>query len=470
MASPIQSQDATAGSTEIAGQYQILPTLTNFLEPKRSPKIPCYVLRPHTRNLKFFGRQDILSQIQDVLASPADATSTDKPRLRTFALCGLGGVGKTQTAAEFVFSHQQTYDAIFWVQADDAEKLAVGFSQIATELGIIDPADIGNLVVSRDLALGWLLDPYKTMKDVEESPDAAARAKWLLVFDNADDPELLRDYWPAAGEGSILITSRDPLAKSHFQSSTGVDLKSFNLEEATSFILKLTDQESTKREQEPATELARRVDGLPLAITQLVAYLRRQHLTLKEVLDIFEKRSPFVELQKLDDYYSHTIFTVWSLEALSPAAMELLQVLSYLDPDAISESILNQEDLPDHIKGQFLASDTAYIDARLDLLRSSLVVRNQELGQITLHRLVQDVVRTRMTLEKAKEIFKLTIALVSHACPRMGHMYEPAEWNLWDPVQPHLLRIQTFYQSSTDLGRDIDSQKSYAALLVRYAW
>jgi hypothetical protein len=112
------------------------------------------VLRPHTRNPGFFGRKDVLDQIEGALVPSANSTTTaGQPVLRSFAVCGLGGLGKTQTAVEFAFAHQQDFDAIFWVQAEDRDKLAASFSQIASELSIIDPADIGNHVVGRDLDL-----------------------------------------------------------------------------------------------------------------------------------------------------------------------------------------------------------------------------------------------------------------------------------------------------------------------------
>ena len=49
-------------------------------------------------------------------------------------------------------------------------------------------------------------------------------ADWLIIFDNANDPYLLTDYWPK-GSGSVLVTSRDPIAKSLFCTQcSGLDL------------------------------------------------------------------------------------------------------------------------------------------------------------------------------------------------------------------------------------------------------
>lgn len=42
--------------------------------------------------------------------------------VRQFALCGLGGVGKTEIAREFALRHKYAFDAIFWVTADEPAK------------------------------------------------------------------------------------------------------------------------------------------------------------------------------------------------------------------------------------------------------------------------------------------------------------------------------------------------------------
>ena len=37
----------------------------------------------------------------------------------------------------------------------------------------------------------------------------AQRNDWLLIFDNAPDAAAIRSFLPAAGQGHVLITSRD---------------------------------------------------------------------------------------------------------------------------------------------------------------------------------------------------------------------------------------------------------------------
>lgn len=94
--------------------------------------IPCFVTTPYEQNPEFVGRDDILSEIHRALAPTDDQDSSTK----TFALAGLGGMGKTQIAIEYAFRHRDTYQIILWAHADGEGKLAESYSQFAKELGL----------------------------------------------------------------------------------------------------------------------------------------------------------------------------------------------------------------------------------------------------------------------------------------------------------------------------------------------
>lgn len=106
-------------------------------------------------------------------------------------LCGIGGIGKTSIAIEYVFSRKDKFDAIFWIRAEEPEKVEQGyFGRIAMELGLLDASEPLDAVIRRDLAKGWLETPSKVL-DPDHDIIGEIEAKWLIVFDNADSPELL---------------------------------------------------------------------------------------------------------------------------------------------------------------------------------------------------------------------------------------------------------------------------------------
>ncbi len=67
---------------------------------------------PYSRNLRFTGRKDKLKQIREALLSE-NTVVVSQP----VAVCGLGGIGKTQTAIEYTYRYRAEYEFIFWVKA-----------------------------------------------------------------------------------------------------------------------------------------------------------------------------------------------------------------------------------------------------------------------------------------------------------------------------------------------------------------
>ena len=126
--------------------------------------------------------------------------SSESDGLRQFALCGLGGLGKTEIALEFALQHKDDHDAIFWVRADAVAKLNECYNDISVKLGLQDQSEDKNHVVGREILKGWLSSPKKGAINTDDASKSSstsfAEAEWLIIFDNADDPYLLTDFWP----------------------------------------------------------------------------------------------------------------------------------------------------------------------------------------------------------------------------------------------------------------------------------
>src|SRR5580658_7768476 len=131
------------------------------------------------RNKNFTGRSDILD-----LLSPDKLSG--EPRTR--ALRGLGGVGKSALAVEYAYRYRGDYDLVWWIPSDHPALVRSSLAALAARLGLAAAMSSG-IETAATAALDALRrgDPYN---------------RWLLVFENADQPEELNQIVPR-GPGDV---------------------------------------------------------------------------------------------------------------------------------------------------------------------------------------------------------------------------------------------------------------------------
>ena len=477
-----------AGSSKV--DFEAVESLTPS-DPRRTPRLPCIMLDSCDSNRTFLGQQDILSLIgQALLPAKKKTTSSESDGLRQFALCGLGGLGKTEIALEFALQHRGEYDAIFWVRADAVAKLDECYNDISIKLGLQDPSEKQSHVVGRETLKRWLSNPKKgatITDDAFNSSTSSAEADWLIIFDNADDPYLLTDYWPQ-GSGSVLITSRDPIAKSLFcTQSSGLDLNPLSDEDGAYLLRSLTEM-NDEEPDDVARQISHALGGLPLAIVQMASVIRRQKLDLTEFLELYQDctQHPDFHRKRFDSgirTYPHSISTVWAFERLNSEARTFLELVSFLDPDCIQEDMLAEaptEMLVEH----FPQDEKLYREARTELLQSSLVKRDAQSKGLSMHRLVQDAVRAKLDRGQVQAYFRFAVHLLWTAWPsampkpsrQMFSMQQKASdkrllvstWPLCAALYPHVLSLKQLWASINDISPD--TRLKFAALLNDAAW
>ncbi|GLB43821.1 putative determination of stomach left/right asymmetry [Lyophyllum shimeji] len=130
-------------------------------------------------------------------------------------LHGLGGVGKTQIAYQFVetCAKEHRFSEVFLVDASNVDTITTDLSNIS--LG-------KNIGQSADEALRWLANQHH---------------EWLVLFNNADDVKLdLFDFFPPCSHGNILITTRNPELSIHAPDAS-FKITDLEPEEATDLLL-----------------------------------------------------------------------------------------------------------------------------------------------------------------------------------------------------------------------------------------
>ena len=147
-AEAIRLQIDEQGNVELLGAMEIIKdNHTNKV------RLPCHYI-PFGIYEQFFGRDDILQRMKDLL-DPGEGGS----RRKSLVLHGLGGVGKTKIALQYVNQSRDRFDAILWISADNSIKLTQSFLEASRRLGLTpENSDSQDAVASMSKVKGWLME------------------------------------------------------------------------------------------------------------------------------------------------------------------------------------------------------------------------------------------------------------------------------------------------------------------------
>ncbi|MET9630867.1 tetratricopeptide repeat protein [Lentzea sp. NPDC006480] len=297
---------------------------------------------------------------------------------------GMGGVGKTQSAAHHARTAQQSpdIDLVVWITATTREAVVAGYAEAATLIQIATPD-----TDAAALFLTWL----------QTTP-----RRWLIVLDDLADPSVLRDLWPPT-TGQTLVTTRRRDSSLARTDSSPVDITVFTAEQSQAYLdAKLAAHAHLS---EGASELAQVLGHLPLALAQAVAYLTDRNLTCAAYVSRFRdqrrKLGALVpEPSALPDDHQATIDVTWSLSielanSLAPTglAKPLLQIASLLDPNGIPVAVLTSPPVTALLETDAeTAADALHCLQRLSLTEPSA-------DSVTVHALVQRATHDDLTPE-----------------------------------------------------------------------
>ncbi|KAK2020926.1 hypothetical protein LX32DRAFT_282800 [Colletotrichum zoysiae] len=281
---------------------------------------------------RFVGRVDELERLHEALKRTGER--------RIVVLHGLGGMGKTQLSIEYTKRHRNDYSATLWLHARDETSLKQSFQQAARRIVREHPtvAYVQDAIANQDLD--------ETAEAVKRWLDETRNDKWLIVYDNYDDVRFdgrsgtdqsaesalkqsgtiasntsqaevaaskaydIRPYFPETDHGAIIITTRSSRVKLGQLIRLG---KLGDIEDSLA-ILKSTSNRTHLSQDPDAYTLARRLDGLPLALSTAGAYLNQVSTTFAEYLQLYDeswlrlhKESP----QLLD--YDQALYSTWGV-------------------------------------------------------------------------------------------------------------------------------------------------------------
>ncbi|KAJ4291761.1 hypothetical protein N0V90_009656 [Kalmusia sp. IMI 367209] len=296
-------------------QYAVSLNLASFPEPAQ-----------------FVAREKELSRMHELLHGHGRSSRS------AVVLHGLGGIGKTQLAIEYIRKHKEKHTAIFWLNANDEDSLRLSFRDIAQQILMHYPST--GLLVNVDLEgnLDRVVSAVKAWLNLRDN------TRWLMIYDNYDNPRDsrysdrstvdVRQYLPESDQGSVIITTRSANVtqgqRLHIQKLTGLDdgLK----------ILSNMSRRGDIEDDPDAKALVAKLDGLPLALSTAGAYLEHVTTSFAEYLRLYE--ASWLKLQrmspKLNSYEDRSLYTTWQvtfdrIREQNAASARLLKLWAYFD-------------------------------------------------------------------------------------------------------------------------------------------
>ncbi|HEY1705667.1 MAG TPA: FxSxx-COOH system tetratricopeptide repeat protein, partial [Trebonia sp.] len=345
-----------------------------------------------SRNKNFTGREDILARLRrgapsrvtavlPEIESGAPATDSDNPPQ---GVQGLGGVGKTAIATEYAYRYRSDYDLVWWIPADQLPSVRGSLAALAQRLRVdAQPmAGIDGLITA-------VLDALRRGEPY---------SRWLLVFDNADQPEEISQLIPQQGPGDVLVTSRNHRWNSVIDT---VPMDVFPRAESKEFLRKRVPRGLSEAN---ADELAKELGDLPLALDQAGAMLSETGMAVDEYLRLLKDHVTDIMAEGKSPDYPLSMTAAWrlsvdTLKRQRPQALDLLRCCAFFGPEPIPRDVFRRGSQDtDTPVAQLLSSPIQTANTMRDLARYALITLDG--NAVKVHRLIQALLRDELTPEQ----------------------------------------------------------------------
>lgn len=400
-----------------------------------------------TRNPQFTGRDPLLRSLRDLLR--------ERRAVAVIPQALLGGVGKTQLAVEYVHRYRSDYDVIWWVHSSQSNFIDTDLVNLGNAL-----AERYRVSVGADTAASVEKDALAVIGALGRGEPVA---RWLLVFDNAEDPQVVERLIPSGTIGHILVTSRN---RGWLQHAAALDIDVFDRSESIAHLTRRAPQISVKE----AGDLAAALGDLPLAVSLTGAWLNETGTSVGDYLRRLERHGPMaLPDEPVSGDYPESLVAVLdnSLEQVrgrSRAAHRLLELCAFMSGESIAlglvyspamvgllmpydESLTEPNDLARHVQ---------------QLNRLAMIKFDLHARQFQIHRLLQARARQRLTAEQWSDTKHEVHTLLAANRPRRD-VDDPDTWQRYQMIWPHL-------EPSRAVECNDESVRALMIDRVRYMW
>jgi tetratricopeptide (TPR) repeat protein len=408
-----------------------------------------------TRNKNFTGRDDILARLREGASSRVTAvlpeSDSNKPEQDPNnplpqGVQGLGGVGKTAIAIEYAHRYRSDYELVWWIPADQLPSVRGSLATLAQRLHV-DAQPVAGI----DGLITGVLDALRRGEPY---------SRWLLIFDNADQPEDINHLIPR-GPGDVLITSRNHRWQSVIRT---VPMDVFLRGESRNFLLKRVPRGLGETD---ADRLAKELGDLPLALEQAGAMLSETGMLADEYLRLLKEHVTEIMAEGKSPDYPYSMTAAWklSVDALKrqrPQALELLRCCAFFGPEPIPRDVFRRgvQETGTAV-ADVLSNPIQSAGAMRELARYALVTLDG--NTVKVHRLIQALLRDELTEQQKAGYRHEAHLILAAAAPR-----DPDDATTWPQFQDLLPHVNA---ESTELHRSREpAVRDLARGVMRYLY
>ena len=357
------------------------------------------------------------------------------------ALHGLGGVGKTQLAVEYAYRYVDRYDLVWWIPSEQQSLVLQSLYELSRRLGLPETDDLTQ-------AAGMVTDAL-----------ASSHLRWLLIYDNADEPEDIVRLIPSAG-GNVIITSRNHAWANVWQS---VEVDVFARPESVELIRKRGEGITA----DDADRLADRLGDLPLALDQAASWQAATGMAVGEYLDLFDARvRDFLSEGKPTGYRTTVAaFVKLAVDRLrdeAPAVAQLFELFAYLGAEPVPNGLLRrgrEAEVSEPLRRAL--RDPIGLGRTVRQLRRYGLAKVDADQRIQVHRLIQLVLREELAEDRARQSRANVHSMLASANP--GEPDNPDNWAVHAEIAPHVMPAGLIEADGVEARRVVLDQ-------IRYLW
>ena len=391
-------------------------------------------------------------------------------RHRICVIYGLGGAGKTQFCLKYAEDNKPRYWGVFWIDASSEENTENSFASLGQQMGKGATFTGG---------MYWLSQCTKP---------------WLLVIDNADDPEMdVSKYFPVGGSGHILITTRNPGAEVY---ATAGHLRFSGLEpeDAVSLLLKTAfpkDESPSPMSDSRLTaqKITVELGFLALAIANAGTSIRRNIYTLEIYLRHYlGHRKEMITSKSISTADEANIITTWEIPFQRIAsrrsleyrdAVDLIHICAFMHFECIPKAMFQRswEDIENgkqlHVAPGLAETRSEWDEGSQFRLRTALSIlynysiidHDPKRSVLSLHLVIQRWAKDRLSKTDQKRWLNAAVAVLAQCIsPHMEASGQRLRRSLLPHIEACLRALKSLYNK---VGPDTQER---ATEIERFAW